>query len=433
MHLKEFFEAKKIAVVGAAREREKVGNVIFRNLIENKILKVFPINPNTDYIEGVKTLPSVMAVPFPLDLVIIAVPSQIVPAILQDCGEKGVKNIIIISAGFSEAGNVELTDTINDLIEKYNLNVLGPNVMGIINNYRDMNASFFSGKMKKGGISFVSQSGALGSAVLDKIIESNLGFANFISMGNMMQIDFISALEYLIQDRNTEVIMLYIESLKDGTGRKFIDLCKKSSKKIIVLKAGKSENGLKAAMTHTASLSSDAKIYSGAFKQAEIIEAESLEEMFVMANIFSKYKNFGKRGCVITNAGGLGVLAVDSLSDVSLPDIPEKILKEFDSIIPKGYSRKNPLDILGEASAERYLKVMKMLDKESWFDFFVVLASPQAMTNGKEIAKVLNQFKKPIFACFVGGKSFAEARKIMTDENIIHFEDVSELKILSRL
>lgn len=433
--IKEFFDARRIAVIGAAREREKVGNVIFRNLIQNKNLKVFPINPNADKIEGVKALPDVLSVPYPVDLAVIAVPAPIIPEVLEQCGKKQIKNVMIISAGFEEAGNKELTEELKVLVNRHKFNLLGPNVMGFINTYKEINASFFSGKLEKGKIAFVSQSGALGSAVLDKAIEEKLGISSFISMGNMMHNDFNSALEYLKNDIYTEIIMVYIESLKEDSGKRFIELCKEISKKkrIIVLKSGKSEKGLEASKTHTASLSSDSKIYSGAFKQAGVSEVSSLSEMFRLAKIYSRYPKLGKRAVIISNAGGLGVLAVDSLENVELPEIPEKILKELDSFIPRGYSRRNPLDILGEALAERYERVIKILDKENWFDYFVVLVSPQAMTQGKETAKILEKTRKPVFACFIGGESFKDARKVLKENQTIGFDDVSELSILGKI
>ncbi len=255
-------------------------------------------------------------------------------------------------------------------------------------------------------------------------------------MGNMHGCDFISALEYFQQDKNTEIIMLYIESLKENSGRKFVELCRQISKnkKIIAIKAGKTVEGEKAAKTHTASLSSPAEIYSGAFKQTGIIEVDSLDEMFKLAEIFSKYKSLGRKACIITNAGGLGVLSVDvcAKAGIQIPQIPEKIIKELDKIMPAGYSKRNPLDILGDALAERYEKVIRILEKESWFDFFIVLLTPQAMTQANETARVLTGIKKPVFACFVGGKSLEEGKRILHEKNVLIFDDVSELGMLGK-
>jgi acetyltransferase len=430
--MKSFFESKKIAVIGASRSREKAGNVIFRNLLSSR-LKVFPVNPKTERIEGVKSYPDVLSIPYPVDMAVVVVKAEIVPKILEECGRKGVKKVIIISAGFSEAGNKKLENKIEEIKNKYELKIIGPNVLGIINPYKNMNASFFKGNLGKGSIGIVSQSGAVGTSLLDKCLESRIGISGFVSLGNMLDKDFISSLGYFGTDVRTDVILLYIESLKGGTGRKFVELCKNISKnkKIIAIKSGKTKEGKEAAKTHTASLASNSKIYSGAFKQSGIIEVNSLDEALTLAKIFSRYGELGKKVGVITNAGGLGVLAVDILSkDFEISEIPEKVLEHLDSFLPEGYSRENPLDILGDALRERYEKTLKVLDMHNLYDFFVLIVSPQAMTQSLETAKLIAKKGKPVFGCFIGGKSFEEAKKYLTKEGSVLFNDVSELGVL---
>jgi len=431
--MKSFFEAKKIVVVGASRDRSKVGNSIFRNLLKSG-LNIFPVNPNADYVEGFKSYPDVLAIPFVVDLAVIAVKAEFVPDILEKCGKKEIKNVVIISAGFSEAGNFELSEKIRKIAEKFKIKIIGPNVLGIINPYKNMNASFFREIPEKGNVAFISQSGALGTAILDKCLEEHLGISAFLSLGNMLQLDFTDALDYLGNDIRTEVIALYVESLKENSGKDFIEICKKfaGKKKIIVLKAGKSKEGQEAAKTHTASLASDSRIYSGAFKQAGAIEINSLEEMFYLARIFSKLR-LEKRACIVTNAGGLGVLAVDSLAKagVEIVEIPEQILEQLDSFLPSGYSRRNPLDILGDALAERYDKVLKILNMYKAADFYIIIVSPQEMTQPLETASILKKYRN-VFSCFVGGKSFLQARELLRQEGIINFEDVSDLEILGK-
>jgi len=435
--MKRFFEAKTIAVIGASRNKEKVGNIVFGNLIENPRLKIFPINPNADSILGHKAYGSVLDIPYNVEMAVIAIPAEFVPKAVGECGEKGIKNVVIISSGFSETGNEQVNDETREAAEKYGIKIIGPNVLGIINPYKNMNASFFRDMPDKGNVAFISQSGAVGTAVLDKALKKKLGFSGFISLGNMMNQNFIHALEYFAQDMYTEIILLYVESLGEGLGREFIDLCKEISKKkkIIAIKAGKSEKGKKAAETHTAALSSASEVYSGAFKQAGIIEVDSLEEMFRAAEIFSKYPKIGKRAGIITNAGGLGVLAVDvcSESGLEIPEIPDEVLKELDSFLPEGYSRNNPLDILGDALAERYEKVMKILGRRELFDFFVVIVSPQEMTEPLETAKVLMSLGRPVFPCFIGGKSFEFSKKFLEEQGMIYFEDVGDLGVLGKI
>jgi len=435
--MKSFFESKKIAVIGAAREREKVGNAVFRNLLEQEKagLRIFPVNPNADYVEGRKAYPSVLGIPYPVDMAVIAVPAVIVPTVLEECRKKDIKNVIIISAGFSEAGNIKLSEKVKEIAEKYKIKLIGPNVLGIVNPYKNMNASFFSEMPEKGQVAFISQSGALGTSILDKCLEEKLGISGFVSLGNMLQQDFIDSLDYFGNDVHTGVICIYVESLKENTGKDFVDLCKKiSSKKfIIALKSGKSKEGKEASKTHTASIASDAKIYSGVFKQANVIEVDSLEEMFLLARVLSKYGKLGKKACIITNAGGLGILATDSLVEAGfeIEKIPEAVLIELDKFMPDMYSRRNPLDILGDALAERYDKALHILEMYKIADFYVVIVSPQEMTQPLETARVLTKYNKAI-ACFIGGKSFLEAKRFMKEEGIISLNDVIELEIFGK-
>jgi len=434
--MKEFFEARNIAVIGASSHTEKIGHIVFKNLFMNKNLRVFPVNINSGPVLGNKTYKDVLEIPYDIDLAIIIVRAEFVPEVLEQCGRKRIKNIVIISAGFKEDGNIEGDHKISKIKEKYDLRILGPNVLGFIAPYRDMNASFFSGIPEKGKIAFVSQSGAIGDAILDIALSKGLGFSGFVSLGNMLDIDFNFALEYFGNDSKTEVILLYIESLKEASGRKFIELCKKISKnkKIIAIKAGKSQEGQKAARTHTASVSSASEIYSGAFKQAGIIEVESVREMLALGEIFARYKNLGKRACIVSNAGGAGVLASDALADkVKLVDIPEEILKKFDTILDKGYSRRNPLDILGDASAQKYKQVLEILDREKLFDFFIVLLTPQAMTHALQTVENLREIRKPVFCCFLGGKSLNSAKLVMKELKIINFEDLGDLGVLGKI
>jgi len=428
--MKSFFDARKIAVIGASRDRSKVGRAIFENLLVNPNLKVFPINPKASELSGVKCYPDVLSVPFLLDMAIIAIPAEKVPDVLEECGRKEIKNVVVISAGFAESGNQELSDKMKNVVERYGLRLIGPNVLGIINPYKNLNASFFRDMPLRGQVAFISQSGAVGTALLDRAVQENLGISGFVSLGNMLQQDFIDALDYFGNDMRTGIIVLYIEGLRQKTGRKFIEICKKigPKKKIIAIKSGKSGKGLKAAKTHTASLSSDSAIYSGAFKQAGIIEVESLEDLFMVAKILSKYGKIGRKAGIITNAGGLGVLSVDSCinNGLEVPRLTDRILNQLDDFLPKGYGKGNPLDILGDALAERYEKVLRVLAREGIFDFFIVIVSPQEMTQPLETARVLGSTNRPVFACFVGGKSFELAKKELLEMGVVNFNDVND-------
>ena len=226
-----------------------------------------------------------------------------------------------------------------------------------------------------------------------------------------------------------------MESLKPGTGREFVELCSEISKKkkIIILKSGKSEEGKEAAQTHTASMSSSAEIYSGAFKQVGVIEVNKLEEMMRLAEVFERHGRLGKKVGVISNAGGLGVLAVDALSKAGfeVSEIPEKVLQQLDGHIPFGYSRRNPLDILGDALAERYEKALRILKMHNLFDFYVVIVSPQQMTQAIETAEMLSGYKD-VIACFIGGRSFHSAKDFFKNKSVVSFDDVGDLSVLGK-
>lgn len=398
--VKEIFEAKSFVVVGASREEYKVGHVIFRNLI-SKGIKAYPVNPNAESILGVKCYKSLLDID-KAECVIIAVPAKFVPLVLKEMGKKGFKNGVIISSGFLEAGNEKLNDEIRKIALDNKINLIGPNTMGFINPYNNVNTSFFDGMPDKGDIAFISQSGAIGAVVFDRRIK----LSGFVSLGNSMLVDFSHFIEYFSNDKNTRVITLYIESFGENRGKKFIEACKKCKKPIIALKAGKSSSGSKAASSHTAALASEEGIYEGIFKQCGVTEVDTIEELFQLADIYSKIRNPGKKACIITNAGGPGVLCTDYCMKygIEIPELPLKVKNELNKTLPIGWSGRNPVDILGDAKAELYSQAIKILEKENFFDFFIVLLTPQYMTEPYKTAEViLGIEKKPVVACFMGG------------------------------
>jgi len=427
--MKQFFNARKIAVIGASRDKNKVGHAILHNLLKNPKLIVYPVNPKAKEILNRHAYPSILDVPNNIDLAIIVVPAKLVPEIIKEIAKKKIKNVIIISAGFSETGNTKLENKIRKIAKENNISILGPNCLGILSPKKKLNATFYEKIPEQGEIAFITQSGAVGVAMLDRAIKDNLGFSGFVSIGNQADIDINQALDYFSKDKDTKVICLYIESLKAGKGKEFIDICKKSKKKIIVIKAGKTEIGKKAASSHTASLASDERIYSGAFKQAGIIEVDSLEELFTSAFIITKHKNLGNKAVIITNAGGLGVLAADACSKnkIKVVDIPHKISKKLKKVLPDTAPKSDPLDIIGDAQADRYKKVFNILDNKSFFDFFIILLTPQQMTEPLKTAIAITHLEKPCFVSFIGGKQLNKAIKLLNHYKIPHFEDVYDL------
>jgi len=432
--VKEFLEAKTFAVVGAARSKHKVGHAVFKNLLQNKKNKVFPVNPNASKILGRKCYREIGEILSKISCVIIAVKAELVPDILKQAGKKHVQCAIVVSSGFSESKNFELENEIIKLAEQYKIKLLGPNVLGFIHPGKNINASFFSGIIPKGGIALLSQSGALGVGVLDLAIKNNIGFAGFVSLGNCAQLDFSDFIDYYSKDSATKVIALYVESLKENKGRKFLEACKRCKKPIIVLKSGKTSRGIKAASSHTAALASAEGVYSGMFREAGILEVNSISELLNVSKVLDRYGQLGKRACVITNAGGLGVLAADSCSEngIELVQVPANIQEKLRKILPVESSLGNPIDLLGDALAERYRSVLKLLDSERFFDFFIVLLTPQFMTQSVETAQFLTSLKKPVFACFYGGEKVEAAKNVLRNAKILNFNDVTELKVLGQ-
>lgn len=435
MEIESFFKAKKIAVIGASRYKGKVGYEIFRNLIKgNK--DVFPINPKAKKICGRKVYSSVLEVNENIELAIIAVPAKVVPKVLMECGKKKIKNVIIISSGFSEIGNKKLEDELKKIAEAYKIRIIGPNCLGVINPYENLNATFFKKMPKKGKIAFISQSGALGVAILDWAIQNNVGFSLFVSVGNSLDISFPELIKYLNKDKKTKAICLYIEGLKDG--RKFMEAV--SKKPVIVLKGGLTKSGEIAAKTHTAALISDAGIYRGAFKQCGTIQVENLYQLFEIAKYFV-YGKFlsGNKGLIITNAGGVGVLASDAFerNGLKIAKIPESVIKKLNSVLPEHWSKRNPIDVGGDARPERYRKVMKIIGRKRFYDFLFFALTPQTMTNPEAVAKILIKFQKekkiPCFSCFMGGKAVKKAKEIL-DAKILNFSEPEEgAKVIGKL
>ena len=418
--------SKVFAVVGAAREEWKVGHAIFKNLLANNHILALPINPNAAEILGKKCFKDIFEVPYNIDCVIIVVKAELVLSIMNQVARRKIKNVIIISAGFSEIGNFKLEEEVMKIASENGISVLGPNVFGFVNPYTDINTSFFQGVPEKGNLAFISQSGALGVGILDLALKEKIGFSGFVALGNSMMLDFSDFIEYYAKDRNTKVIALYMEGLKEGRGKRFIEACRNCKKPIVVLKSGKSREGQRASRSHTASLASESGVYESIFKQAGIIEVNSMRELFQTTELIIRYGKIGRRACIVTNAGGLGVLCSDSCSyyNVEVPSLPANVLEKLNKILPPAWSRNNPIDLIGDALAERYWDVLARLDSENWFDFFIVLLTPQYMTECEKTAELLIHLKKPVVACFYGGEKIDEAKKILKKQDIPLFSDV---------
>ncbi len=412
---KEFFSPESVAIIGASRHPGKIGHEILWNFARGFYKgKVFPINPSSERILGLPSYKSVLNVKEKIDLAIIAVRAEIVPNILKECIRKKIPAVVIVSGGFSELGPAGklLEAELQKIVAGTNTRVIGPNCVGVFDAKTSVDTLFLSKsrllRPPVGNISFISQSGAVGTTILDWLAESGIGISKFISYGNQADVDETDLLEYLANDRDTTVIAAYIEGLKDG--KKFMRIAKKVAKKkpVIFLKAGKTKQGSQAASSHTGSLAGSAEIYSGAFKQIGILEASNWEELFDFAKVFSgQPMPSGNKLIIITDGGGFGVLAADEAEKQKfmLPMPSAKLKSKFKNF-PSYASLKNPIDLTGDADAERYKIAVEECLKSIEFDAALVILLFQVPTLEKSIDDVIinlsRKYKKPLVACAAG-------------------------------
>ena len=446
MSLRNFFCPDSVAVIGASREEEKVGHNILDNIINSGYKgKLFPVNPKADEIHGIKCYPSVLNVPGNIDLAIIVIPAQFVLQVLGECSKKNTKWSIIISAGFKETG-IEGAKRERQLIEKakdYGIRILGPNCLGIIDTKCPINATFSPNMPPMGKIGFISQSGALGTAILDWAKTNKIGFSKFVSLGNKADISENDLFDDWENDKDTEVITAYLEGVKYG--REFIRISSKVSKKkpIIVIKSGNTDAGARAVSSHTGTLAGSAKAYEAAFKQAGIIRANTIRDLFNYAKAFS-YQPLpkGKKVAIITNAGGPGIMATDECekSDILLASLEKETIDGLKEFLPEAANFYNPIDILGDALADRYKKTLEVVIKDNNVNAIVMLLTPQAMTQplktARAIVEVMENSGKSItvLASFMGGSEVEKAVKFLAEKNIPNFdipeEAIDTLKVM---
>ncbi|WP_297064840.1 CoA-binding protein [Thermococcus sp.] len=433
MDIDYFFKPKAIAVIGASNDPLKLGYEVFKNLKKYKDGKVYPVNVKDEVVQGVKAYKNVKDIPDEVDLAIIVVPKRFVKQTLIDCGEKGVKGAVIITAGFGETGEEGKKEE-RELVEiahRYGMRLIGPNCVGVMNTHNDMNATFIM-DARKGDIAFVSQSGALGAGIVYKTVKEGIGFSKFVSVGNMADLDFAELMEYLADTEEDKAIALYIEGIKDG--RKFIEVAKRVTKKkpVIALKAGRSESGARAASSHTGSLAGSWKIYEAAFKQSGVLIAETIDDMLSMARAFTQPLPRGKRIAIMTNAGGPGVLTADQIDrrGLKLADLEEKTIEELRSFLPPMAAVKNPVDMIASARGEDYYRTAKALLKDPNVDMLIaicVVPTFAGMTPTEHAEGVIKAVKevnngKPVLALFMAGYVSEKAKELLEANGIPSYE-----------
>ncbi|AIU68934.1 acetyl-CoA synthetase [Thermococcus eurythermalis] len=433
MNLDYFFKPKAIAVIGASNDPMKLGYEVFKNLKKYKDGRVYPVNVKDETVQGVKAYKNVRDIPDEVDLAIIVVPKRFVKQAIIDCGEKGVKGAVIITAGFGETGEEGKKEE-RELVEiahSYGMRLIGPNCVGVMNTHNDMNATFIM-DAKKGSIAFVSQSGALGAGIVYKTVKEGIGFSKFISVGNMADLDFAELMEYLADTEEDKAIALYIEGVRDG--RKFIEIAKRVTKRkpVIALKAGKSESGARAASSHTGSLAGSWKIYEAAFKQSGVLVAETIDDMLSMARAFTQPLPKGKRVAIMTNAGGPGVLTADEIDKrgLKLANLEEKTMEELRSFLPPMAAVKNPVDMIASARGEDYYRTAKALLEDPNVDMLIaicVVPTFAGMTPTEHAEGIIRAVKevnngKPVLGLFMAGYVSEKAKELLEANGIPSYE-----------
>jgi len=431
--IKPILSPESIAVIGASRRSGAVGNRIVKNILESGFKgPIYPINPKADKIHGLKCYPSVLKVEGDVDLAVVAVPARIVPEVVEEAGVKGVRGLIVISAGFREIGEegAKLEKEVLTLCRKYGMRMVGPNCLGVINTSVPMNTTFASSQPIPGSIAFLSQSGALCTAVIDWAPREGLGFSVIVSLGNSADLNVVDFIEALKEDENTRVIACYIEGISEGD--RFVKVVRDVSKKkpVVILKAGLTSMGIRAVSSHTGSMAGSAVAYSTVFKRIGVVQVDSVEELFNYARAFASQPIPEGRGlAILTNAGGPGIVATDSCekSGLRLAWLSQETIEKLRAILPEQASVINPVDVLGDASAERYKQALQILLDDPGVNSVIVILTPQAVTQPVETAKAILEVyrsnpKKPILAVFMGGEAVAEAVKILRDNGIPVYE-----------
>ena len=435
--LEPFFNPKTVAVVGASARKTSVGGVIFRNFLKPAFKgAVYPINPRATDVLDVPSYERVSLVPDPIDLTVIAVPAGIVPNIMKDCEEKGVRAVIIISGGFREIGaeGAYLEEQVVDIAKRGGIRIIGPNCVGIYDTNTGVDTTFLPasrmGRPGKGYISFISQSGAFAAAVLDMNAQSGLGVSRVVSFGNKADVNEIDLIQYLGNDPETHVIVEYLEGLTPSTGSSYLQTAKVVTQKkpIIVVKAGRSQRGSTAAASHTGALAGDARLYDFAFHQAGILPAQDFEDGFEMAkSLASQPPAKGNRVLIVTDAGGAGVMTVDACEALGLivPEPPEKEKQILRESFPSYCSVHNPIDLTGDTDAGRYQLAFDLLLGTSHYDAAIAIVMMQVPLLNLDIVDrlvaVVRKYKKPMIALTAGGRFTMQGARLLEERGIPAF------------
>ncbi len=424
-YLKPLFAPKSVAVFGASERIDSVGQIVFQNMLQSGFQgALYAINPKHPEIQGCKAYASLSQINEPVELAVIATPPQTVPDIIDDCGKHDVKAAIIITAGFSEIGEAgkALERRVVENAKRHNIRLIGPNCLGILRPEIGLNATFNKGSANPGNLAFVSQSGALCTAILDWAKSNNVGFSSVVSMGSSADVDFGEILDYLVSDVKTQSILLYIEGIRNA--RSFMSSLRAAArtKPVILVKVGRHDAGSKAAMSHTASLAGSDDAFDAAIRRAGVVRVQSVTQLFSAAKALScGFHPTGSRLAIVTNGGGPGVMATDCASDwgLDIAVLSPLTIEKLNKVLPVTWSHANPVDIIGDAQADRYRNAVTACMEDPNVDGVLTILTPQAMTKPLEAAHavidVSNQFSKPLLACWMGGAQVEESRSAFNE------------------
>lgn len=422
--MKRMLDPRTVALIGASEAEGTVGRTIMENLIGSAGRTIYPVNPSHDAILGLTAFPNIAAVPGPIDLAVVATPAKTVPDVLLECAQAGVSGAIVVSAGFGETGKegLALEARIRQTLQEYPMRVIGPNCLGVIRPSVGLNASFLKVEPAAGDIALISQSGALGTGMLDWAVSSRVGFSLFASVGTMLDVDFADLVDFLGEDPHTRSILIYMETI--GNARRFMSAARSfaRNKPIIVLKPGRYSESARAALSHTGAMTGDDEVYEAAFRRVGVLRVHEVADLFHAAEVLdSRRLPVGPNVAIVTNAGGLGVMATDALVEQGgrLATLSDATMAALNGALPPYWSHANPVDVLGDATSERFVTAVKTCLADKNVSGIILLYTPQGNARPDEmatqVAAVVKRSQKPVITALMGGETVAEGRHILQD------------------
>ncbi len=429
--LDTLFSPRSIAVIGATDSEGKIGHAILYNLIQSGFKgNIYPVNPGKDSLLGLPCFKNLDAIPGRIDLAVVVIPGTLVLDTLETCGKKGVGSAIVISAGFRETGHegLILERKITDIAKRYKIRVLGPNCLGVIDTKTPMNATFAAGMPRRGAIAFMSQSGALCASILDIALAQDIGFSHFVSLGNKADLNEIDFLEAWADDPETKVVMAYLEGIRDGS--RFLEVVRglTKSKPVIAIKSGVTSGGSRAVSSHTGALAGSERAYEAAFKQGGVLRASSVEELFDFAIALARQPlPRGDRVAVVTNAGGPGIMATDAIerAGLKLASFSKETVDQLRQVLPAAANCLNPVDVLGDATSERFRSALDLVRTDRNVDALIVILAPTFTTKIETLAEIVGKTAGhtdiPLLASFMGEASIQAGVKILTHHQVPNY------------